>query len=150
MFKMKLKRASSSRRKTLRSAPKRASKNHSGSSAVAIRTYAASAPASSRRAFRKLRSMIRLAAPADAVETISYGVPTLKLDGRPLIYYAAWAHHISIYPLTGQIRRAFATELKNYKTSKGTIQFPLDEPLPAGLIRRIVKTRVGELRGKKK
>jgi len=97
-----------------------------------------------------LRSTIRAAAPPDAVETISYGVPTLKLDGRPLIYYAAWAHHISVYPLTGQLRRAFATELRRYNTSKGTIQFPLDKPLPVRFIKRIVKTRIAELRGEKK
>jgi uncharacterized protein YdhG (YjbR/CyaY superfamily) len=147
---MKLKQGSSLRRKPSRSRPKAVITKGRGSSAVAVRSYAGSAPRQSRAAFRNLRSAIRAAAPADAVETISYGIPTLRLDGRPLIYYAAWAHHVSVYPLTGQIRRAFAAELRRYKTSRGTIQFPLDEPLPVGFIRRIVKTRVTELRGGKK
>ena len=147
---MNLKQGSSTGRKRALSRPRATLTKGSGSSAVAVRSYLGSAPRPSRGAFRNLRSAIRAAAPAEAVETISYGVPTLKLDGRPLIYYAAWANHISIYPLTGQIRRAFATELRRYKTSKGTIQFPLDEPLPIGFIKRIVKTRVAELRGRKK
>lgn len=147
---MKLERASSTRPKTALRPRKATSGKGSQSSAVAVRSYIASAPRQSRSVFRNLRSVIRAAAPADSVETISYGIPTLKLDGQPLIYYAAWAHHVSMYPLTGQIRRDFTTELRRYKTSKGTIQFPLDERLPIGFIKRIVKTRVSELRGRKK
>jgi uncharacterized protein YdhG (YjbR/CyaY superfamily) len=147
---MKLERGSSARQKTAGRVSKTTQGKGAGSSAVAVRSYTASAPRRSRSVFRNLRSIIRGAAPADAIESISYGMPTLKLDGRPLIYCAAWANHVSIYPLTGHIRRELATELKRYKTSRGTIQFPLDEPLPVGFIKRIVRTRVSELRGRKK
>jgi len=122
-----------------------ASKNSATQGAAQVRAYFASLPADARSHLRKIREIIRAAAPR-AAESISYGIPTFKIDGERFIYCAAFKHHVSLYPMTAAIRRTFAGEVKGYKTSTGTIQFPLDEPLPIGFIKRLVKARLAEMR----
>src|SRR3954462_10863989 len=111
----------------------------------AVRSYIESLPAGARRQINKMRAAIRSVAP-QAAEVTAYGIPAFKLDGRVLVYYAAWKHHTSLYPITPRITRAHAAAVKGYETGKGTIRFPLDEPLPVALVKRLVKTRMAELR----
>jgi uncharacterized protein YdhG (YjbR/CyaY superfamily) len=120
-----------------------------GNDAARVRAYFASLPSDARSHLKKIRDIIRAAAPRVA-ESISYGIPTFKIDGERFIYCAAFKNHVSLYPMTAAIRSAFADELKNYKTSTGTIQFPLAKPLPIGFVKRLVKARLAELRTKEK
>jgi len=97
---------------------------------------------------RAIRTLVKELAPG-ATEGMSYGMPAYKLDGRPLFYYAAFAKHIGLYALpTTNVR--FKKELGKYKTSKGTVQFQHDEPLPLPLINKIIAFRVKEQSAKKK
>lgn len=92
-------------------------------------------------ALRAIRETIRLAAP-EAEERISYQMPAFTWHGN-LVYFAAFKHHIGFYPIPSGIR-AFQKELSAYKTAKGSVQFPLDQPMPLELVTRIVKFRMGE------
>lgn len=104
-------------------------------------------PADVQKLLKKLRSTIAKAAP-EAEEAISYAIPTFRLNGN-LVHFAANKSHIGFYPGPSAVVE-FKKELKDYKTSKGTIQFPLDEPLPLDLVAMIVKFRVAENMEKKK
>ncbi|MES2554748.1 MAG: DUF1801 domain-containing protein [Bacteroidota bacterium] len=107
-----------------------------------IEQYNAAFPEEIVERMEQIREIIHKQAP-EAVESISYGMPAFKLNGKPLVYYAGYKHHIGFYATpTGHTE--FAEELSKYKQGKGSVQFPLDEPLPLDLIQRIVIFRVGE------
>ena len=102
--------------------------------------YLARVPAESRAVLEKLRQTIKSTVP-EAVEVISYQIPTFKYQDRMLVSYAAFQEHCSFFPGVGPIE-THRNELKSYKTSKGTIRFPVDRPLPASLVKKLVKTRI--------
>jgi uncharacterized protein YdhG (YjbR/CyaY superfamily) len=108
--------------------------------------YIASQPEVVRALLGPVRSAIRKAVPR-AEESISYNIPTYKLDGRAMLYFAAWKKHFSIYPASTRMVDEFKTELAPYEVEKGTIRFPLTEPAPVKLIARIAKFRARELEG---
>ena len=106
-----------------------------------IDTYIAAFPPDVQALLQKVRAVLHEAAPA-ALEAISYGMPTFKLNGN-LVHFAAFKHHIGFYPTSSGIE-AFKNELAVYKGAKGSVQFPLDQPIPYDLIRRITQFRVSE------
>jgi uncharacterized protein YdhG (YjbR/CyaY superfamily) len=99
-----------------------------------------------RAALQKLRRAIKAAAPR-AEECISYQLPAFRLDGRPLVAFGAAASHCSFYPMSSSTVEAHKKELEAYETSKGTIRFQPDRPLPAALVRKLVKARIAENAG---
>jgi uncharacterized protein YdhG (YjbR/CyaY superfamily) len=105
--------------------------------------YIAAQPDDVRDALRRVRQAIRKALP-DADELISYNMPTYKANGHRLIYFAGWKTHFSLYAASAAIVAAFKTELAKYEIEKGTIRFPLSEPVPEKLIERIAKFRAKE------
>ena len=113
-----------------------------------IDEYLASVPEPARGTLNKVRAAIRSAAPAEATEAISYRIPTFKFKGN-LVAFAAFSKHCSFFPMSLAIMAAFKNELKAFDTSKGTIRFPLDKPLPAALVKKMVKARVAERERKK-
>jgi uncharacterized protein YdhG (YjbR/CyaY superfamily) len=106
-----------------------------------IDEYIANSPEDTQSILNKIRATIRRAAP-NAQETINYGIPTFTLNGN-LVHFAGFKSHIGFYPTPSGIGK-FKTELSKYKGAKGSVQFPLDKPIPYGLITRIVKFRVKE------
>ena len=114
-----------------------------------VETYLARVPEPARATLEKIRAMIRAAAPKEATEAISYKIPSFQYKGA-LVWYAAFKNHCSFFPMEGSLAEEFGEELKKYKILKGTIQFPLDEPLPRALVTKIVKARAArnEAKGK--
>jgi len=111
--------------------------------------YVASHPEPVQRILRRLRSAIREALPR-AEEVISYKIPTYKLNGRAVLYFAGWKQHYSLYPASGRLVAAFKDELAQYAVHRGTIRFPLSEPVPMKLIGRIAKFRATEVAEREK
>ena len=96
-----------------------------------------------RAALEKLRKTIQTTAPK-AEECISYGLAAFRLDGKPLVAFGATANHCAFYPMSSTTVEAHKDELKDFDTSKGTIRFPADKPLPVALVRKLVKARIVE------
>jgi uncharacterized protein YdhG (YjbR/CyaY superfamily) len=110
--------------------------------------YLAGVPEPARSALKTIRAAIRSAVPPEATETISYRIPAFK-HKRVLVWFAAFSHHCSLFP-TASVIEAFKHELKGFSTSKGTIHFPNDKPVPTALIKKLVRTRVAQSEGKKR
>jgi uncharacterized protein YdhG (YjbR/CyaY superfamily) len=108
--------------------------------AKSVDQYIQNFPPKTRTILKKFRQLIQKAAPK-AVESISYGLVGYKLNGRPLVYFGGWKNHIGFYA-TPNGNAAFKQELSKYKGAKGSVQFPLTEPMPYGLITKIVKFRM--------
>ena len=111
---------------------------------ASVDAYLAGVPTDKRAALKRLRAAIKAAAPK-ATESISYGVPTFKLDGHPLVGFGMATAHCTFYLMSYAAMRSQAIALKGYELGKGSIQFPADKPLPATLVRTLVKARIAEI-----
>jgi uncharacterized protein YdhG (YjbR/CyaY superfamily) len=101
-------------------------------------------PEPARSTLEKVRATIRTVVPAETEEVISYGMPAFK-HKKVLVWYAAFSEHCSLFP-TPSVIEQFKEELKSYKIAKGTIQFPVDKPLPAALLKKVVKARLDRIK----
>jgi uncharacterized protein YdhG (YjbR/CyaY superfamily) len=108
--------------------------------------YIAAQPEDAQKALKRVRSIIRKAVPK-AAEVISYKIPAYKLHGSAVLYFAGWKKHYSLYPATDALVTALKKDLASYELSKGTIRFPLSEPVPKDLIESIAKFRAAEVIG---
>jgi uncharacterized protein YdhG (YjbR/CyaY superfamily) len=121
-------------------------------SAVGLRdveNYLASVPEPARTTLQKIRAIIRSAAPPEATEALSYRMPAFRYKGA-LVAYAAFRDHCSLFPMSAALIASMKRELKHFSTAKGTIRFPSDKPLPASLVKKIVKARVAQNAAKKR
>jgi uncharacterized protein YdhG (YjbR/CyaY superfamily) len=110
-----------------------------------VAEYIAKAPPVARRALKQLRAAIKAAAPG-ITERISYRVPTFDLDGRYLLYVAAFKEHVGVYPVTSGMLARYGKAIAPYRTGKGTLRFPLNAPIPTDLVAKLAKVRVRERR----
>lgn len=106
--------------------------------------YLAAVPSEARAALERLRATIRKAAPK-ATEGFSYGMPAFRLHGRPLVAYGAMKKHCSFFPMSPELIETHRKELEPYETSKGTIRFTPDQPLPGALVRELVQARIAQM-----
>ena len=109
-----------------------------------VTAYIEGFPAPARAALTRVRGIIRRAVPA-AEEMISYQIPAYKLHGRPVLFFAAWKEHYSLYPSNARLVAAFKNQLSKYEISKGTIRFPLSDGVPVTLIERIARFRARQV-----
>lgn len=124
--------------------PKSTGKSSSTSSGSAdVDAYLAQVPEPARTTLQKIRATIRSVVPAETTEKLSYDMPAFHYKGA-LVAYAAFKNHCSLFPMQASLTDQMQDELKNYRTSKGTLQFPQDKPLPSALLKKIVKLRVAE------
>jgi uncharacterized protein YdhG (YjbR/CyaY superfamily) len=114
--------------------------------AKSVEEYLARVPEPGRSTLKRVRSVIRTVVPKGTTEVISYGIPTFRYK-RGLVSFAAFRDHCSFFPLGASVLDAFAEDLKPFRVSKGTLHFPLDKPLPAALVKRIVKARIAQNEG---
>ncbi|MGC2674110.1 MAG: DUF1801 domain-containing protein [Candidatus Acidiferrum sp.] len=128
-------------------ARKRNAASKSSTAPKSVEEYLAGVPEPARGTLKKIRAAIRSAVPEGATEGISYGIPVFKYNGS-LVWFAAFADHCSLFP-TASVIEKFKNELRGFSTSKGTIQFPTDKPLPSALVKRMVKARVAQIKPKK-
>ena len=133
---------------------KKANSDDRGSSAKGsvapkdVDEYLAGVPEPARSTLNKVRAAIRSAVPPEATEAISYRIPTFKYKGS-LLGFAAFSNHCSFFPMSASVIEAFKNELKDFHTSKGTIRFPVDKPLSAALVKKLVKARIAQNEHKK-
>ena len=113
-----------------------------------IDEYLAGVPEPARSTLNKVREVIRSAVPPEATEAISYRMPAFRYKGA-LLAFAAFSKHCSLFPMSLAVMEAFKSDLKQFHTFKGTIHFPLDKPLPAALVKKLVKARIAEKERKK-
>jgi uncharacterized protein YdhG (YjbR/CyaY superfamily) len=120
----------------------------SNAAANGIEEYLANVPEPARSTLIRVRATIRSAAPAEATEGMSYGMPAFKYK-KPLMGFAAFANHCSLFPMSASVIEACKDDLKGFPTSKGTIRFPVDQPPPAALVKKLIKARLAEIERKK-
>lgn len=125
-----------------------AAKSHSG--AQDVDKYLAGVPEPARSALKRVRATIRSVVPSDCTEGISYGIPAFRYKGRALVGFAAFSNHCSLFPMGSSAIVTFKDELKDFQTSKGTIRFTVERPLPAALLKKVVKARVAQNEQKSK
>jgi len=119
-----------------------------GDGLAAVEAYLARVPEPARTTLEKVRAAIRSAAPKEATEGISYGMPAFRYKGA-LVGYAAFKEHCSFFPMSAALLDTMKDDLEGYRTSKGTLQFPMDKPLPAALVKKMVKARVADNENRK-
>jgi uncharacterized protein YdhG (YjbR/CyaY superfamily) len=108
-----------------------------------IDEYLAGVNADHREALEKIRQTVHAVAP-NAEESISYGIPAFRLNGRSLVFFGAWANHCAFYPGSSATLKKFRNELRDFQTSKGTLRFSPDKPVPVALVKKLLKARIAE------
>ena len=108
-----------------------------------VEEYLAAVPEPARTSLNKVRAIIKSVVPAEATEGLSYGMPAFKYKG-PLFAYGAFKEHCSLFPMSAALIDEMQEDLKTYRTSKGTLHFPLNKPPPAALIRKMIKARIAQ------
>jgi uncharacterized protein YdhG (YjbR/CyaY superfamily) len=130
-------------------ASEKKSAKRSGDGVAQVEKYLAAVPEPAQSSLRAVRKTIRSVVPAETTEGLSYGIPAFKYRGW-LVGYGAFAEHCSLFPMSSALLEEFKKELKGFGTSKGTIRFPLDKPLPSALVRKLVRARIAKMDAKKK